>query len=599
MSATHPLEQPLLRGLVGLVAEHRLGYAVSVAGILVRHTATILAAVAGAVAVGRAVVDDGSLVAPATVAIGGVVVAAIACWVENYASHALSFRILADLRVDLVSRLARLPRAVLSRSRTGDLATAAGSDAEALEVFFAHSSLYAVASAILSPVLVVVVATWSPEVAVLLLAELLLVLVLPVLLRRRAERHGAQGRRAASALSVEVDETVGSLREVLAFGLEERQRSRVATASDDLAAAKLANAVRSGAESAAATLVVGAAVLGAVAVLAPSLGSGERSLAEVLGLVAVVAAGPGPVLQLVTVTRHWSGTAAAGQRIADLMRLAAPFAGRGGSAMLPDRPLSVSYDRVHFSWPTDHGPVPALRDVSFDVRPGETLALAGASGAGKSTALTLLGTGAVPDCGRVLVGGHDLAELDPTALRDRVSVVPQEAYLFADTLRANLLLGAGADAPSDDELHAALDAAGATEVVAAQPAGLDTVIPSGAGGLSGGERQRLALARALVRRPRLLVLDEAVSQLDAATVAELGRRVLDGSASAGRTTLVVAHRPATLLAADRVVVLVDGRVDDIGTPHELLERCASFRALVDPSATTPTAAPACPSEGAP
>ncbi|MCK1817547.1 ABC transporter ATP-binding protein/permease [Streptomyces sp. XM4011] len=218
---------------------------------------------------------------------------------------------------------------------------------------------------------------------------------------------------------------------------------------------------------------------------------------------------------------------------------------------------------------------PSVRDFSLSVRPGETIALVGASGAGKSTVLNLVIGFIRPTSGRLLLDGADMNTLDLRTYRRFVSVVPQESILFEGTIRENVAYGM--DDVDDDAVRAALRDANALEFVERMPGGLDAVVGESGGRLSGGQRQRLAIARALIRNPRVLILDEATSALDTRSEAlvqeALGRLV------AGRTTFVVAHRLSTVRNADRIVVMRDGGIAEIGTHEELLAHGGAYAGL--------------------
>ncbi|QEV09788.1 ABC transporter ATP-binding protein [Streptomyces prasinus] len=218
---------------------------------------------------------------------------------------------------------------------------------------------------------------------------------------------------------------------------------------------------------------------------------------------------------------------------------------------------------------------PAVRDFTLDVAPGETVALVGASGAGKSTVLNLV-TGFIrPTSGRLLLDGTDMNDLDLRTYRRFLSVVPQESILFDGTVRENVAYGM--DEADEESVRSALRDANALEFVDRLPQGLDTLVGERGARLSGGQRQRIAIARALIRDPRVLVLDEATSALDTrseALVQEALARLLHG-----RTTFVVAHRLSTVRGADRIVVMADGRIQEIGTHEELLRRGGAYTAL--------------------
>jgi ATP-binding cassette subfamily B protein len=233
---------------------------------------------------------------------------------------------------------------------------------------------------------------------------------------------------------------------------------------------------------------------------------------------------------------------------------------------------TVRFQDVSFSY---DGRRPAVRDLSFEVKPGETLALVGATGSGKSTTLALLHRAFDPQAGRILVDGVDIRRLSLASLRRNIGVVFQEPMLFARTIRENVLVGR--PEASDPEVIAALARAQAPDVMMRPPDGLDTVIAERGRSLSGGERQRLSIARALLKDPPILILDEATSALDATTEARL-KRALD-DAMRGRTTFVIAHRLSTIRNATRIAVFDQGRIVETGTFDELMDRGGRFAEL--------------------
>ncbi|MEO3752072.1 ABC transporter ATP-binding protein [Streptomyces sp. B6B3] len=233
----------------------------------------------------------------------------------------------------------------------------------------------------------------------------------------------------------------------------------------------------------------------------------------------------------------------------------------------------VEFERVGYAY--EGAERPAVRDFTLSVAPGETVALVGASGAGKSTVLNLVIGFIRPTAGRLLLDGVDMNDLDLRSYRRFVSVVPQESILFEGTIRENVAYGM--DEADDAAVRAALRDANALEFVERLPDGLESVVGEGGARLSGGQRQRLAIARALIRDPRVLILDEATSALDTRSEALVQQAL--GRLVRGRTTFVVAHRLSTVRNADRIVVMRDGAIEEIGPHEELLRRGGAYALL--------------------
>lgn len=240
-------------------------------------------------------------------------------------------------------------------------------------------------------------------------------------------------------------------------------------------------------------------------------------------------------------------------------------------------PAALAFDHVDFAYPGAET-APVLRSLTASIEPGRTVALVGATGAGKSTIAALLARLSDPTGGEIRLDGTVLAEYAKGEVSDAVALVPQQTFIFGDTVRANVALG---DDMSDEQVWAALRTAQAEKFVKALPQGLDTVIGERGTTLSGGQRQRLALARALVRRPRLLVLDDCTSAVDPSVEAAILDGLREQSEDAARATVVViAYRKATVALADEVLFLENGAISARGTHDELLERSAGYRELI-------------------
>jgi ATP-binding cassette, subfamily C, bacterial CydC len=555
-----------LRSLMPLLGEHRRLITVAyLAGVL--HQLLLLGSSGiGAYVVARAA--TGASMDQLTgwlITLGGLIVPLVVLSIADSSyAHVAAFRALADTRAKVFTAFERLSPGYMLERRSGDLGSAAVSDVEQIELFFAHTlSPLAVASTI--PVATTVALGWFHwSLACVLVPVLVLLASVPTWLRRQAERHGHELRDSLSQMSADNTDTFQGLRELVNFGAHSQRLGLLRKQSVRLAGAKSAHGRRSGIEYAATDsiallgiLVV--LVLGGWLVVAGELDRALFPVAVVLAAMAML-----PVLKVTEVARELSVVASSADRINRLLEAPAPVSDLVSQP--PEGPIvpHVRFDAVTFAYRSDLAP--AVRDVSFEIRPGDTVALVGQSGAGKSTCANLLLRFWDVTAGSVSVGGHDVRDFPQEDLRRLMTLVPQDTFLFNTSLRENIRLGR-ADA-SDGEVEAAARAAQAHEFITSLPDGYDTLAGELGALMSGGQRQRIAIARALLKNAPILVMDEAVSNLDAASEQAVNQAMSE--ARHGRTTLVIAHRLSTIRTADRVVVLSGGRVVETGTHEELV-----------------------------
>jgi ATP-binding cassette, subfamily B, bacterial len=301
---------------------------------------------------------------------------------------------------------------------------------------------------------------------------------------------------------------------------------------------------------------------------------GTLTIGTIVALVAYLGRLYGPASSLVNVHVDLMTAAGLFERIFAYLDLVEEVAEKDGAARLVEPRGRLAFEHVHFAY--DAGK-PVLHDVSFEAEPGELVALVGPSGSGKTTVTYLATRLYDPDEGRVTLDGHDLKELALDSLAGAVGAVTQETFLFHDTVKANLLY-ARPDA-TDAELEAACRQAQIHDMIAALPMGYDTVVGERGYKLSGGEKQRMAIARVILKNPRLLILDEATSSLDARSEALVQEAL--ATILSGRTSLVIAHRLSTILAADRILVLEKGVIVEQGTHTQLIERGGLYARLYE------------------
>jgi ATP-binding cassette, subfamily C, bacterial CydCD len=568
----------VIRVLLGLSRGHRGRLAVTFGLGVARVTALVGVGVASALtvrALARGEPFGGWLLLLGAVA----PLAGLLHWLESWLAHDVAYRLLLDMRIDLFRKLEALAPAYLTRRRSGDLVGMATHDVELIEYFFAHT-ITPVAVAVLVPA--VVLATllahrW--EIAVVLLPFLAYAALTPVLRRRRIDRLGARAREASGELNAHAVDTIQGLEEILAFQQVRRRGEAFAARARTYVEARmpfLRDVTRESAIQEAVTALGGLAVAGTGAVLAAggALDPGALPLLTLLALSAFV-----PIWEVAQVGRQLADTFAATRRLHAVHAEPVPVRdGPGVPAGAPGSPLALELAEVTFTYPgTYPGRArPALAGVTFSVPRGSRVAVVGPSGAGKTTVAHLLLRFWDPEAGSLRLFGHDLRAYRLDELRRRIALVAQDTYLFNDTLRANVLLARPDASPA--ELQVAVEQAALGELVASLPDGLDTPVGERGAQLSGGQRQRVAIARAFLKDAPVLLLDEATSHLDAVNEQAV-HDALD-RLSRGRTTLVIAHRLSTVRDADRIVVLDEGRVAEIGRHAELLGRGGLYARLV-------------------
>ena len=543
---------------------------------LAHHSSIIGLSVISALLVGQ-VITGGDLTVLLWLLAVFVPVAAIFTWAESWVAHDMAYRLLAEMRVDIYNKLDPLTPAYMVRRRSGDLVSVVGGDVELVEFFFAHTITPAFVAILVPAGVLATLAFVAWPIALVLSPFLLAVAISPFMAQKRSEGLGEELRSQLGDVHAQMVDSIQGIREISAFGQGPARTQEMVDNSWRFAHFQLRflkeRAFQIG-------FIEGMTALGGLAVLTMGVWlmiQGDISRPQLILSVILSVAAFAPISDIARTIKQLMETLAAARRLfvvhdAPVAVVDGPgvHAHDNGSGPSP----AISFDHVGFSY--GEGEAQALHGVSFDVQPGQTVALVGRSGAGKTTCANLVMRFWDPSEGHVRLGGHDLKDFELEDLRQKIALVSQDTFLFNASIRDNLRLGKiGA---TESEIEDAARQANAHDFIAAFPDGYGTLVGERGMQLSGGQRQRIAIARALLKNAPVLILDEATSHLDA--VNERQVRQAFETLMAGRTTVVIAHRLSTIRDADQIVVLDYGHAVEQGSHHDLLERHGLYSQLV-------------------
>jgi ATP-binding cassette subfamily B protein len=531
----------------------------------------------------RAVVDDaivpelsgaaGSPIGPLLIATLGLGIVRFGLsFARRFGAGRLGIDVEYDMRNDIYDHLHRLDFARHDEMQSGQLISRANSDVRVVQMLLGFLPFMSGNVLLVFLSLGFMLRLSLPLTAVALVTVPVL-LAMALRMRHVVYPSSWDAQQRAAELATVVEEATSGVRVVKGFGQEGRELDKLREAAVRLFGARMRNARISAKRQATMQAVPGLAQVSVLAVGGYLASTGDVSLGTLLAFQTYL-------LQLVAPVRSFAGmlvaastARAAAERVFELLDSTSDVQERPDAAALDEARGEVVFDHVAFGYLRSE---PVLDDFSLRVAPGEVVALVGASGSGKSTVSLLLPRFYDVQAGRIAVDGTDVRDVTLSSLRRNLGVVFEETFLFSDTIRANLAYGRP-DA-SDEDIERAARWARAHEFIETLPEGYDTLVGERGLTLSGGQRQRIALARALLTDPRVLLLDDATSSIDARIEEEIHDTLRE--VMRGRTTILVAHRRSTLNLADRIVVLDGGRVVDIGTHDDLIARCRLYRRLL-------------------
>ena len=541
---------------------------------LAHHSSIIGLSVISALLVGQ-VITGGDLTVLLVLLGVFVPLAAFFTWAESWVAHDLAYRLLAEMRVDVYNKLDPLTPAYMVRRRSGDLVSIVGGDVELVEFFFAHTITPAFVAILVPAGVLATLAFVAWPIALVLSPFLLAVAISPFMAQKRSEGLGDELRSQLGDVHAHMVDSIQGMREISAFGQGPARTAEMVDNSWRFAHFQLRflkeRAFQIG-------FIEGMTALGGLAVLTMGawlMTEGEISRPQLILSVILSVAAFAPISDIARTIKQLMETLAAARRLFVVHDEPVPVVdGPGVQAHENGLSPAISFDHVGFSYGL--GEAQALHGVSFDVQAGQTVALVGRSGAGKTTCANLVMRFWDPGEGHVRLSGHDLRDYELDDLRRQIALVSQDTYLFNASIRDNLRLGK--IEASDSEIEAAAQQANAHDFITAFPDGYDTLVGERGMQLSGGQRQRISIARAILKNAPVLILDEATSHLDAVNERQV-RQALE-TLMAGRTTVVIAHRLSTIRDADRIVVLDNGHAVEQGSHHDLLASHGLYSQLV-------------------
>lgn len=511
------------------------------------------------------------------VLLGVVLALAIGTYTRYLLVSMVGERVVADIRRDVFAKVLSMHTAYFESTRTGDLIARITTDTTLLQTVVGSSISLFMRNVILFFGGFALLLITSVRLSEFVLLMLPLVILPIIILGKRVRALSRKTQNKVGDISAHAEETISAIRTIHAMALEDSENARFSKLVDETVAVALARIrMRAVLTAIVICLIFGAIItvlyIGGQDVVAGRITPGD--LSSFIFYSVVVAGALGAVSEVIGEMQRAAG---ATERLMELMQLEPEIKAPSEPLQFSRTPQGrLSFEHVTFHY-ASRPETAALANVSFRIEPGETVAIVGPSGAGKTTIFQLLLRFYDPQFGLIRIDGHDLRTLDPRAWRSHIGLVPQDPVIFSTTAFENIRMGE--PEATEDEIREAAAAASALDFLESLPQGLNTYLGEKGVRLSGGQRQRVAIARAIVRNPSVLLLDEATSALDAENETTI-QQALE-NIMRNRTTLVIAHRLATVVNADRILVLNEGRLEASGTHAQLLESSPLYRRLAE------------------
>ncbi len=494
--------------------------------------------------------------------------------IRTYMMRWLGNKVIFDLRTSAYEYLQRLSLSFYNRKETGRLMSRISNDTGRLQDFIVNSIQEFVMDILMLGGMCVILFVTNWRLAALTLIPIPAITVGSIIFGRKVHMVYHKVWRRMAGISAILADTIPGVRVVKAFAAEDREIDRFNDKNEEFFKSSMQEAKLS-------TIyypIMGFATFAGGVIIrwfgGKSIVTGDMSLGELMLFIGYMMRFYGPIRGLTRLNHMLQRAAAAAERVFEILDAQPEVEDKEDAVDLPTIQGNIKFDNVVFSYDDEKN---ALEGISFEVEAGQMIGLSGPSGAGKTTLINLLGRFYDVTEGSISVDGHDVRDVTMKSLREQIGVVLQDPFLFHGTVADNIAYGK--PGASRIEIIAAAKAANAHEFIVNFPDGYDTMVGERGGGLSGGERQRISIARAILKNPRILILDEATSSVDTETESLIQAAV--ERLVKGRTTFAIAHRLSTLRKADRLVILEKGEIAEIGTHNELLQNNGLYKRLVD------------------
>lgn len=499
---------------------------------------------------------------------------AIMYYSEMWFAHEAAYNILSDFRIKLYDAVERVSPAILLNMRSGELVSTLMSDVEVLEWFFAHTFGTALVAIIVPLIVLIYLGTINWILALIVLFFVIMVTLVPFFMQKKADIQGKDVRDKLANANADTVEGIQGLREILSLNYKKGYLSKIKNSMDLLGKSQVVYGKRLGVEGGIIEALMGFALVSTMALSSYLVYKGsipfEFYTVSIILVVYIFA----PVVQLSFMARNFGLILAASNRVFHVMEADALVEDEGKYFETKNIKPCIEFSDVGFKY-NKNAPY-AVKDISFSINAGESVALVGHSGAGKTTCSNLLLRLWDVNEGNIKIGDIDIRDMSLDTLRNMTSAVLQDVYLFNSSICENIRLGKP-DA-TDEEVENAAKAALCHEFITGLPEGYDTITGERGIQLSGGQRQRISIARAILKDSPILILDEAVSNIDSENEKEIQKAL--NKLKKERTTLVIAHRLSTILSADRLIVLDKGTVVQSGSHSELINEEGVYRQII-------------------